>query len=125
MLEYIEHVIVPYVEKVCEEVSDKLAPAIVDNFKEQVTDSVSSLLELHNIHVYYLPPNTTDHLQPVDIAVNKPAKEFLQQKFVQWYSKKVIMQLEGRDMNDLATAKVLPINLSMSSIKRSWSEVAS
>ena len=48
MLEYVEHIIIPYVEKVRKDVGDKPALAIVDNFKGQVTDSVSSLLELHN-----------------------------------------------------------------------------
>ena len=32
-----------------------------------------------------MPANTTDQLQPLDISVNKPAKEFLKRKFEQWY----------------------------------------
>ena len=57
------------------------ALVIMDNFKGQVTVRVSSLLEEYNIHVSLLPANTTDLLQPMDVAVNKPAKDFLLKKF--------------------------------------------
>ena len=36
-------------------------------------------MESHNIHMCLLPPNTTDHLQPMDVAVNKPEKAFFKQ----------------------------------------------
>ena len=48
----------------------------MDNFKDQITASVLTLLEENNIHVCLLPPNTTDRLQPIDVSVNKPAKDF-------------------------------------------------
>ena len=73
MVEYVEHIIVPYVEKVRELLgNDKPALAIMDNFKGQVTPAVNDLLESNNIHMCLLPPNTTDRLQPMDISANQP-----------------------------------------------------
>ena len=78
MLQYVKKVIIPYVESIRESFdSDTPALVIMDNFKGQVVDSVTDLLELNNIHVCLLPANTTDKLQPMDIWVNKPAKDFL------------------------------------------------
>ena len=54
----------------------------MDNFKGQIISKVADLLEQSNIHTYLLPPNTTDRLQPLDLAVIKPAKEILRQKFI-------------------------------------------
>ena len=70
MLQYIENIIVPYVEKVREVVgTEKAALVIIDNFKGQITTAVNNLLE-QNILVCLLPPNTTDFLQPMDIAIS-------------------------------------------------------
>ena len=108
----------PYVKKVRETVGDSAAALVImDNFKGQVTKSVSKLLEQNNIHVCLLMPNTTDLLQPMDISVNKLAKEYLKRQFEQWYSGKVMEQLEGRDLDDLEAAKLQPINLRMPTLK--------
>lgn len=66
----------------------------MDNFKGQVTETFLALLDCYNIHLCLLPPNTTDRLQPLDISVNKPAKDFLKQKFDQWYSENFFEQLQ-------------------------------
>ena len=42
---------------------------------------------------FFVPPNTTDLLQPLDISVNKPAKSFLRQKFDEWYASEVFKEL--------------------------------
>ena len=113
------NIIVPYVEAVREDVGDdKAALVIIDNFKGQVTEAVTSLLDANNIHVCLLPPNTTDLLQPMDIAVNKPAKEFIKRRFEQWYSEEVIKQLDGKVMDKLEAAEIQPIDLSMQVVKQ-------
>lgn len=117
MLQYVEHIIVPYIEKVREDIgAGKTALVVMDNFKGQVTQSVTNLLEDHNIHICLLPANTTDLLQPMDISVNKPAKDFLKWQFNQWYTDQVMKQLEGRD-NDLEAAEIQPIEMRMPLMK--------
>ena len=90
IVQYIHNIIFPYVELVREQIQDDNASALVimDNFKGQVTDGIYTLLEENNIFVALLPPNTTGLLQPLDIAVNKPAKNYLRLQFQDWYSKK-------------------------------------
>ena len=109
MLQYIDHIIVPYVENI-RDLNNKDTPALVifDNFKGQITSSVSKLLEQNNIHVCLLPPNTTDLLQPLDISVNKPAKDFLKRKFELWYSERVLEQIQGQDIE---TLELNPVDL--------------
>ncbi|MCG8622396.1 MAG: hypothetical protein MJE68_10430 [Proteobacteria bacterium] len=115
MIQYIERIIIPYISKVCESTgSNTPAIIIMDNFKVQVTAAVNSLLEANSIHVCLLPPNTTDRLQPLDISVNKPAKDFLKRKFEDWYSNEIMKQLEGREIE---SAKLQPINLGMPVLK--------
>ena len=88
----------------------------MDNFKGQVTRSLSSLLDNNNIHFCLLPPNTTDRLQPLDISVNKPAKDHLTRQFIQWYSEQVLAQLE-EEVSNLDELEIEPIDLSMATMK--------
>ena len=84
MLQHIEHIIEPYVRSIREMFYTTTTPVLIimDNFKGQVTEKVSSLLEnCHLVHVCLLPASTSDLLQPMDISVNKPAKSFLKEQF--------------------------------------------
>ena len=75
MLQYIDHIIIPYVE-CCRELlngEDKAALVIMDNFKWQVMERVLNTLDTNNILTCLLLANITDCLQPLDISVNKPA----------------------------------------------------
>ena len=65
MVEYIEEIIVPYVDSTRDHLgvdSSQAALVILDSFKGQVTNSINMLLEANNIQVCLLPPNTTDFL---------------------------------------------------------------
>ena len=94
----------------------------MDNFKGQTTPFVSNLLEENNIHLCLLPPNTTDRLQPLDVAVNKPAKEFYRHKFQEWYSKEVSQQIDELE-GDVAALQPVDMGLScMKELEANWIE---
>ena len=117
MLQYIDNIILPYVAKVRDDIgAAKAALVILDNFKGQTTQQVIQRLD-NNILISWLPPNTTDRLQPMDVSVNKPAKEYLKKQFDEWYSEMVIEQLDRKDMDDLESAEIQPINLGMPILK--------
>ena len=113
MKEYIELIIIPYVDRKCKELklsSDQPALAIFDVFKGQQTEDVTKLLDENNIHVVSIPANCTDRLQPMDLSVNKSVKEYMQSKFRDWYSMQVQHQLdEGEGIS--------PVDLRMSTMK--------
>ena len=92
MRDYIQKIVVPYIEKMRQ--TSRLAdnyPALLlfDNFKAQCTQELPTLLDDNFINVLLIPPNCTDRLQPMDISVNKPAKDFLHGQFKSWYAKQV------------------------------------
>ena len=97
MKTYIEEVIVPYVKQKRAQLKlneDHPALAIFDVFKGQCTEEVLQMLEENNIERVCVPANCTDRLQPLDLSVNKPAKEFLRGRFQEWYTSQIVDQLE-------------------------------
>ena len=114
MLDYIREIIIPYVERRRDQLEEKPAVVIMDNFKGQITPAVNDLLDENDIHVCLLPPNTTDRLQPMDISVNKPAKDFLRQRFQEWYADQVLQQLHGKEIDSV---ELEPISLSLPQLK--------
>ena len=80
MMTYIEEVIIPYVQHKREELNlnnDHPTLAVLNVFKGQCAEEVFKLLEDNNIECILVPVNCTDCLQPLDLSVNKPAKDFL------------------------------------------------
>ena len=113
MVQYIEEIIIPYVEGVRENLefeADRPALVIMDNFKGQITAKINEILEENNIHVCLLPPNSTDVLQPMDISVNKPAKVYLRNEFQLWYSEKVLERIEEENVD---AADITPIKMGL------------
>ena len=64
---------------------DKHALVITDHFKGQITPHVSAILEDKLIHICLLPVNTMGLIQPMDLTVIKPVKDFVEGKFQDWY----------------------------------------
>ena len=87
------------------------ALAIFDVFKGQVAEDIFSLLEENNIGIVKVPANCTDRLQPIDLSVNKSAKEFMRSKFQEWYATDVQKQL------DQGIQELTPTDLRMSIVK--------
>ena len=84
--------------------------AIFDVFKGQRTEDIAKLLDENNIYVVSVPSNCTDRLQPMDLSVNKSAKDFMRSKFRDWYATQVQQQLhEGED--------IAPVDLRLSTMK--------
>ena len=110
--EYIEKIILPYVTKRREEHGkpNQTALVIFDEFKGQVTDDVYNMLDSNNIQVVKVPPNCTDRLQPMDLSINKPVKDFLRGKFQKWYSLEV-------KKGYCQPGNVVPVDLRMSTMK--------
>ena len=59
-----------------------------------------------------VPANCTDRLQPLDVSVNKAAKDFLCRQFQEWYSEQVWHQLQQD-----SDVTVQPVGLRMSVVK--------
>jgi len=116
MIQYIENIILPYVEAMRQNLEDEDAAALVimDNFKGQITEKINTILEHNKIHVCLLPANTTDLLQPMDLSVNKPAKDFLRRRFEEWYSEKVMEQVGEQGDID---SEITPTSMSMPILK--------
>ena len=112
-VEYITDIIIPYVESVRSSLKKESAAAVVimDNFKGQKTAKISKLWEENNLHVCLLQPNTTDKLQPMDVAVNKPANDFLRRKFEEWYADQVMERLHNAETSDIDSIELQPVDL--------------
>lgn len=116
MIDYITKIIIPFTEKKRRELHlpyDQAALAIFDEFKGQVTEKCTELLLENNILIVRVPPNCTDRLQPLDISVNKAAKDFLKRKFQEWYSEQIFRQLD----QEIEPDRLEPVDLRMSLMK--------
>lgn len=83
---------------------------IYDRFKGQCTTGVLELLENNNIDVVLIPANCTDRLQPLDVSVNKAAKNFMRERFQSWYADQIQKQIaDGTD--------AVPVDLKLSRMK--------
>ena len=102
MQDYIDQIILPYISMKKKEMkleSSQPALLIFVNFKAQCTEKLLTYIDAHNVYVVLIPAaaNCTDRLQPLDISVNKPAKDFLRRQFQEWYSDKICRQFQGLD----------------------------
>ena len=112
MTEYADNILIPYIiEKRKSLILSEGYPALVifDNFKAQCTSAFLTQLDHNNINVVLVPPNCTDHLQPLDVSVNKAVKNQLHAEFQHWHACQICQQRrEGQKK---------PIDLKMSIVK--------
>ena len=113
MKEYIDNILLPYIKEKRRNLNladDYPALVLFDNFKAQCTSNLLTLLDQNNINVVLIPANCTDHLQPLDVSVNKAVKNQLRTQFQSWYARQICRQhQEGEEKK--------PIDLKMSTIK--------
>ena len=114
---YLEKILFPFVQQKRSALGlDSKHPVLVifDRFKGQCTQGILSMLDKNNVVFAIVPANCTDRLQPLDVSVNKAAKECLRRQFQQWYSEKVCVQLESKTAAqsvDLAMSVVKPLSV--------------
>ena len=92
------NIIVPYVTEKRKQLQlGESHPALLifDAFFGQSRDTVSDALEENKILVVKVPAKCTDRLQPLDLSVNKPAKDFLCNKFSTWYAALVQKEIDA------------------------------
>ena len=80
MEDYLNKILFPYiVNMIAKNQLDVTHPALViyDSFRGHCTPTILTMLEENNVYIDVVPANCTDRLQPLDLSVNKAAKEFL------------------------------------------------
>ena len=85
---------------------------IFDVFTGQCTTSVNTILQENNILYVHVPANCTDQLQPLDLSINKPAKEFLRHEFQNWYAQQICKQLE-EEIDEYMYAGIIKIRVNV------------
>ena len=78
------NILFPYITRVRTTSNlDASHPALViyGTFRGQCTERILGLLKDNNVYVAIVPANCMDCLQPLDLSVNKAAKEFFRREF--------------------------------------------
>ena len=83
-LKFIEEIILPYILEEGEKLGcpNQKALLIFYDFWSQTTDKVLKVLEDKDILAAKVLPKMTQLLQPLDLTVNKVAKDFTKKKFL-------------------------------------------
>ncbi len=120
-IRYIKNIIIPYVQQTNKKEgrpNEASSLVIFDEFKGQNTDLVYDLLRENNLYHVLVPANCTDILQPIDLSVNKSAKEFLRARFQEWYAERIASHLSTNpETPELSSPLPHPVYLKMSTMK--------
>ena len=88
-IRFITNIVLPYICATRKELglaAEHMALVIFDSFKGHQGEEMKSLLLKNNILSVVVLSNCTDHLQPLDLSVNKALKDHLRRSFQTWYS---------------------------------------
>ena len=101
MILCINEVLEPYIAAKRAELNQTTTPALLiyDTFRAHTTDGIQQRLEELNVCLVMVPKNMTDHLQPLDISVNKPAKNYMKRRYAEWYTEHVVPLEDDRVRN--------------------------
>ena len=83
VIKHLQEIVIPYVneERIC-----IYALLIWGLFRDQKTEVVTCLIQWQKVLNDYVPNNMTDYFQVLDLTVNKWVKEFMKQKFNEWFA---------------------------------------
>ena len=96
-IELFEKVIFPYLKQAKASLKypkEQMSLIIMDTFKGEDNDVILDLCEKHMCQVVIVPHNLSNKFQPLDIAINKPAKSFISHKYNEWFSKQFSQHFE-------------------------------
>ena len=96
--QHVTEVIMPYAKQQRKELGlsdDHKCLLIFDVFKGQTTNAHLQFLDENNFVYVFVPPNLTNHFQPLDLNVNSHAKKFLKETFQQWYLQQIQKELDS------------------------------
>lgn len=91
-----DNIIIPYVteeRRRLELPEDQRVLLIFDKFKGHLTSAVREKLENNFISFVLVPANMTNIFQPLDVSVNKAAKNVIKKSYSQFYTTEVRDQL--------------------------------
>ena len=96
-INFLEEIILPYIRQEREKFGreNQKALLIFDVFCGQTTDKVLKITEDNHILATKVPPNMTNLYQPLDLSVNKAAKDFTRKKFSEWYTRQLTNGMEN------------------------------
>lgn len=57
---------------------------VLDAFRGHTTDSVKNRLQQHNCDLVVIPGGMTSVLQPLDVSINKPFKQYAREEYEKW-----------------------------------------
>ena len=76
-------------------------------------NSKFNLLEDHHIHMAIVPANCTGRLQPLDISINKTAKDFLWRSFQDWYADQVCLQIQRQQHQETKSLQLVDLRMNI------------
>ena len=80
-----EFLICGYLQKILKtEVSGKECVLLMDEFKAHFTTDVSNEMKSIGINHQRIPGGFTSTLQPLDVSINKPFKQYYQEQYYEW-----------------------------------------
>lgn len=120
MLQYVEVIIKPYLQKQREVHGDKPAVLIYDAFRAHTMETVQEKLAQLNAKLIMVPKNMTDHLQPLDISVNKPVKGYMKARFNEWYTNEILKLEQAGDNNYEAMGQLLKSGVALRELSAGW-----
>ena len=94
----------PYIRQEREKLGreNQKALLIFDVFRGQTTDKVLKIMEDNHVLATKVPANMTNLYQPLDLSVNKAAKDFTRKKFSEWYTRQLTNGMDnGIELDDI------------------------